>query len=348
MVKFNKIMILLNFIYITFIKCLKYCGIGQTIYNVSFPPIRNNYDIDTNNFYPIRIYLDTSLLERMKSNLDINEYNNMINSLNEVVGHVEKLIKVKPLNYKIAIRNEDLKAWNLENINEDLKENNGVPKDLVVIIKTIIASSSSSYQASFEHKYIDRDSKRPIVATLTLNLNFDFDLDESNQYLKTMILHQFTHILGFYNQSFPNFQIANGDISKIITTLDSDRRSNVKREYIHSPKVMEYVKKYYGCDETIVGLDLEDQDGRTNSHWDARVLLGEYMNSEPYYPEQVISEFTLALLEDSGWYEINYYTGGLMRYGKHKGCKFLIDDCSNPSMFKNEFFNLDESSETPS
>ena len=33
-----------------------------------------------------------------------------------------------------------------------------------------------------------------------------------------------------------------------------------------------------------------------------------------------ISEITLALLEDSGWYKANYYTGGLMRFGKNKGC----------------------------
>ena len=51
------------------------------------------------------------------------------------------------------------------------------------------------------------------------------------------------------------------------------------------------------------------------------------MNSEIYTPEQVISEFTLALLEDSGWYKANYYTGGLMRYGKNQGCYFIQNDC---------------------
>ena len=41
------------------------------------------------------------------------------------------------------------------------------------------------------------------------------------------------------------------------------------------------------------------------------------------FPEEVISEFTLALLEDLGFYKANYYTGGLMRYGKNKGCDFV-------------------------
>ncbi len=66
------------------------------------------------------------------------------------------------------------------------------------------------------------------------------------------------------------------------------------------------------------------------------------MNSAPYTPEQVISEFTLALLEDSGWYKDNYYTGGLMRFGKGKKCDFLDWDCVDTKnqekpLFENDF-----------
>jgi hypothetical protein len=43
----------------------------------------------------------------------------------------------------------------------------------------------------------------------------------------------------------------------------------------------------------------------------------------------------LSLLEDSGWYKINYYTGGLMRFGKHKGCEFWTHDCTEE--FENDF-----------
>ena len=61
--------------------------------------------------------------------------------------------------------------------------------------------------------------------------------------------------------------------------------------------------------------------------------------------EIVISEFTLALLEDSGYYKANYYTGGLMRYGKNKGCKFLKETCVDRTIyeidpkFENEFYD---------
>ena len=55
-------------------------------------------------------------------------------------------------------------------------------------------------------------------------------------------------------------------------------------------------------------------------------MLGDYMISTDY-PEIVISEISLALLEDSGWYYVNYYTGGLFRHGKGLGCDFLNNKC---------------------
>ena len=103
---------------------------------------------------------------------------------------------------------------------------------------------------------------------------------------------------------------------------------------------MQTAKKYFNC-TNITGVELEEFGG-LSAHWESRILLGEYMNIEFYLEEQVISEFTLALLEDTGYYKANYYTGGLMRYGKNKGCDFLNKKCVNNyeinPYFENEFY----------
>ena len=52
------------------------------------------------------------------------------------------------------------------------------------------------------------------------------------------------------------------------------------------------------------------------------------MTAFSYVQEQVISEFTLSLLKDIGFYEVNNYTGGLMRFGKNAGCYFFIIVCN--------------------
>ena len=76
------------------------------------------------------------------------------------------------------------------------------------------------------------------------------------------------------------------------------------------------------------GVKLENQGGTgsVGAHWESRVMLGDYMVSTDYR-ERAISEITLALFEDSGWYKANYYTGGLFRYGKNSGCDFIEKKC---------------------
>jgi hypothetical protein len=38
--------------------------------------------------------------------------------------------------------------------------------------------------------------------------------------------------------------------------------------------------------------------------------------------QKVFSEIALAFFEDTGWYKVNFYTGGLFRFGKKQGCNF--------------------------
>ena len=145
-------------------------------------------------------------------------------------------------------------------------------------------------------------------------------------------MHEFIHILGFANSFFVAYQKSN------FTKVDAD---GVTRVFLNSPKLLQVAKKYYNCD-TVDGVELEEfgGDGTTGSHWEERILLGDIMNGVIYSEEQVISEFTLAVLEDTGYYKPNYYTGGLMKYGKNKGCEFLSSKCviNGEVQFKNEFF----------
>ena len=325
---------ILLFIFMKFINTQTYCGIGQINYNVSFPT-KKVPKTANENFHPIQIFIDKTSIQNDMPQKKLN-YTNI--ALNEVVKILEKLIKVKSLNYKISIDENDLNNWRIQDY--DTKILNGIDTDLIVIIKYV----EENYYMSSEPKYIDKDTKRPIVGIIYISDKFTYDIYSKNNennniyYAKSLLLHQFIHILGFLYQTFHSFPMG---IDNVIIHTDSDQRSRMPRNYIKTPKVMEFAKKYYGCQD-IIGVDLEDQDGGTNSHWEARILLGEIMNCDFYSLEQVISEFTLALLEDSEWYKVNYFTGGLMRYGKNKGCSFLTGDCPIISKYKNEFFNIEE------
>ena len=183
-------------------------------------------------------------------------------------------------------------------------------------------------------------TNRPIIGLLTVSRSPSFfSYTNVKEYFSFVFLHELTHVLGFLQGMFPYYPPEVGDILtyKVIR--------GVNRTLISTPKVVDRAKKYFNCN-TLEGLELEDQggDGSTISHWEQRILLGEYMGAVIYQEEMAISEFTLALLEDSTWYKVNYYTGGLFRFGKNKGCAFIENDCLDQNLksnFKNEFFDGD-------
>ena len=133
--------------------------------------------------------------------------------------------------------------------------------------------------------------------------------------MKYTIFHEITHVLGFSMSFFPSLNM-------------------VKKEgsiyYINSPKVLEQAKKHFGCGNLPHGgVPLENQggSGSAGSHWEGRYMFGENMNME-LTSEAALSDITLALLEDTGFYKVNYFSGGLFKFGKNKGCDFLVSNAS--------------------
>lgn len=56
------------------------------------------------------------------------------------------------------------------------------------------------------------------------------------------------------------------------------------------------------------------------------------------YIDKTISDITIALFEDSGLYDVEYYSGGLFKFGKNKGCNFLNNKCiTNGNPVSEEF-----------
>ena len=119
---------------------------------------------------------------------------------------------------------------------------------------------------------------------------------------------------------FKYFPVSSQPVSEIVEW------NGQNRTVIRSPKVLEAAKKHFNCN-SIKGVEVEDQGGSGSvEHWESRVMLGDYMVSSDYR-ERAISEMTLGLFEDSGWYKVNHYSGGLFRYGKNRGCDFIDKKC---------------------
>ena len=181
--------------------------------------------------------------------------------------------------------------------------------------------------------YLRKDGGQPIIGEIILNKTSINNKRNSFEYWKYYFLHSLTHLLGY------NYYMINNHLTNMYILTKNDSY-NIQRKYLYSEKLIKVAKKYFNCDN-IDGIELEEN--TESIHWESRILLGEYMCNFGYELDQVISEFTLAYLEDTGYYKANYYTGGKMQYGKNKGCEFIKEKCVknyeiNPK-FENEFYD---------
>ena len=305
--------------------------IPPKIVNNSINKDNNNRRLDT--YHPISFYVDYSHFDTLKlftkNDKILPFYKEAINSTLEIFS---KLIKVKRKgNIKIP-SDYGTCSSKISTYNSQLVR--GVDNDVILI--TIIDDTLTSAAAA-SVCYLDEEDKRPIMGYVLLGSDYSITSKNAKEYLIMLLLHEISHILVFSKNLYQYYRYK-GDvtITKII--------NGVSRTLIATPKVKNIASQHFNC-SSIEGIELENHGGKgtVGSHWEGRVMLGDFMISTDH-PENVISDITLALFEDSGWYEVNYYTGGLFRFGKDQGCEFLNTTCltSGKSNFEWEFCDKDD------
>ena len=310
--------------------------------NLNHKTSLNAANVDENKYKDFNIYLDL-----FNFNDEIKKYNLesqrefFVTGMNKAIKTLESLLKVKQTkNYKFTDENlisNLIYNWNDSVIGSKMRDKGigmiDLGIDLYIFVRFGDKEEIGEYNlASSGSKFVDKDTDQPLMGVVNINREVDYSKENSLRFFEGIFLHELIHVLGF---SFSKLKKYNRYFQEI-------DRYGVLRTYVNSTKVVETAKKYFNCPD-IRGVELENHGGNaTISHWEERILLGEIM-SYSYDEEEVISEFTLAFLEDTGYYKANYYTGGLMQYGKNKGCDFLNLKCVNEGKvnpkFKNEFFD---------
>ncbi|EFA77771.1 hypothetical protein PPL_09269 [Heterostelium album PN500] len=165
-----------------------------------------------------------------------------------------------------------------------------------------------------------------------------------NQFLRVG-LHEATHALGFSRGMYSNFIDRNTGgryPSNIMTTTTTNLTTPAgvlfpyTRSFITSPTVTNIARKHFGC-QTLAGAELENVggSGTAGSHWKA-TRFGEELMLGYARPVAPLSNLTLALLYDSGWYGlINLGEARASTWGKGMGCDFADKLCT-PAIWNRE------------
>ena len=160
--------------------------------------------------------------------------------------------------------------------------------------------------------FIGENNIRPVGGVLYINTNLDFTKTNTELYMKSILIHEITHVLVFHPYVMEKLGIV---------------KQQGNNYYIASSLVLNAIKKHFGCN-SISKFLLENQggEGTVGAHWESRYMLGDYMVSTDY-PGAVMSDITLALFDATGYYKTKPYSGGLFKFGKNKGCDFLDKKC---------------------
>jgi len=203
----------------------------------------------------------------------------------------------------------------------------GVPADYFIIFDS--QADETSTVAVSKYCYLAAGTKRPLIAASILNRNMVVEsqgnvlLHEKNTYL---LIHELMHTLGISANTFPLFLDETG--ATRTGHVKTRKLNGVTRMLIDVPPLTERLRNFYGC-PSIEGLYMENNGGMgtANSHFEKKFFVYETMSAGSIIGKR-ISEFSLALLEGSGWYVPDYNYAEPYLFGQGKGCDFINAKCS--------------------
>jgi leishmanolysin len=198
--------------------------------------------------------------------------------------------------------------------------------------------TATSFVASAGYCYLASDSKRPIVARTKINSNKLFEPKgsvlehEKNMYV---MMHEMMHAMGFSNYLTKYYLDSNGKTRTGHIKTYSIAGST--RTVIDVPPLTEKLRNFYGC-PSLQGAIMENEGGSGTAlaHFERKYFVYETMSSGGIFGRR-ISEFSLAMLEGSGWYEVDYSYAEPFFYGQGQGCSFISSTCSSGSSQFDEY-----------
>jgi len=218
--------------------------------NIKSKKRKLQYDQDW--FNDLKIYLDLfNFNEKIPNNYK--KYKDaFINSMNKAKTALESLLQIYYLAQNELINRALLLSWGLEKWNETLfgdnPQNDLINEEITNVIFFKFASLGDSNMAYSEIVWVDAEYT-PNFGVITLNT----DIPESKlneKYLEPLMLHQFTHLLGFHisrlvNDNFPDPE----DYIYFYGIIQSNEGTPTKYylDIDNAPNVINYANKYFGC-----------------------------------------------------------------------------------------------------
>lgn len=294
---------------------------------------------------PIRIHLDFSYIENNLGKISKDDLVDLKEKIMPKMQEVfQKLLKVKRIQHKLKLNAPHCETFPIPEKYHESGE--GVDADLVIFVLVDDTGFflENRIEAAAIHCLQHYETRRPIAGYIQFKPELKVNNSTALDYMVWLAVHEVTHILvlngGLYDDYIDANTLVPYGYDRIIGSKDLPSGKTMKM--IKTKKVVEKAKKHFKC-EQLKGVPLEYNGGpgTAGAHWSKKFMNTDYMIGDSY-GENLISDITLGLFEDSGWYQVDYELANLFLWGKNKGCEFFDKKCVEKKNGKVETTFTDE------
>ena len=262
---------------------------------------------------PIRIHFHYPLDAEMTAEQE----DKLKNLFMPLVGdYFKKVLRVYPLTSDLVLPSDVETCFDGFDVPSEHKTI-GVPDTDLLVYVTAYYDQDDDTVAWAGACYLEDDPTYNVIAG-RISINMYQAAYESDGNNLSVLIHEMTHLLGFSNGLFQYFHKPDGDpyTSEEITEVINRRDKDVT--IVKLPTVVSKARAAFGC-STLEGLELEDQggEGTAGSHWEKMFMYGDFMQGDTGTDDWIFSDITFAVLEDSGWYSIDYSQTDSILWGKN-------------------------------
>eukprot|EP00892_Ulva_mutabilis_P005906 jgi/Ulvmu1/3688/UM017_0104.1 len=137
------------------------------------------------------------------------------------------------------------------------------------------------------------------------------------------VLPEMIHVLGFQRTQFDSW-VGVASIEDVLEITGP-------QVHLHTPNALREARAHFGC-PALDAILLEDLQAVSSTdaqeHWSMRHYNGALMRagfaaSTVHYGREAMTDMTLGVMQDTGWYDVKYGSGGFNSYGFQAGCTFV-------------------------
>lgn len=206
----------------------------------------------------------------------------------------------------------------------------GYQADLVIKASTGYFSEDDKTLAYAWQSGRSEQLGRPNRGSITINPRYIPDVPEDvnsvDRFFFTVIFHELMHVLGMMGGEWSRWWIDQETGKKyshqVFTTFEN-RTLHKTYRILHTPKLHAWAVDRFGVTEFApgvpAGIEIEDGggSGTAGSHPESRIYMSEVMCGI-FVGRAFISNMSLAILDDTGWYVVNYSLGEPFPFGDGK------------------------------